>query len=205
MRKLVFSIIFLCNFVVAQTFSLKYRSNYLIPATIIFDIDEKHYQINARMSLPFYKISFVAFGDVKNKQMQLHYYQELRNSKPYALAKIENNQILYGKAGEKKSQVLQKEVFDIFSTIFQLAYFGTLPNDFYITTGKNIHPFNPKNIDKTQNSKELVKICRQNVTYSVVDNDKLMSVTKCLNEPFPRIIKYSKDGRNFKLTLIKQN
>lgn len=177
--------------------NLKYSSNYLMPAYVHFKSVDSQYTITANINVPLYKIQFTTQGYQRNNQFHLLSYRDSRNGKDYATARIDMNNIQYGKVKEQKTETFNLPTFDLFSVAFQLSYYDKLPTDFQITNGKKLYPM--KNV-KLQTSTKKLGNGIEEVTYKFSTGNKDMTVKKHKGEQFPRYISYSRDGDEYELT-----
>ena len=198
----LFAISTLISTAYAETFNIKYSSNYLMPAYVKFSNGNGQYQIQSKINVPLYNIVFTAKGTERNGQFNMLSYRDSRNGKTYALAEIDSKTVKYGKAKEPlKEEAITMPTFDLFTTAFQLSYYDRLPNSFQTTNGKILYP--TENL-KLQTSQKTVKVCGesyQEITYKFKTNDnKFITVKKYQGEKFPRYISYNRDGDNYELT-----
>lgn len=198
----LFAISTLISTAYAETFNIKYSSNYLMPAYVNFSNGNGQYQIQSKINVPLYNIIFTAKGTERNGQFNMLSYRDSRNGKTYALAEIDSKTVKYGKAKEPlKEEAITMPTFDLFTTAFQLSYYDRLPNSFQTTNGKKLYP--TENV-KLQTSQKTVKVdgqSHQEITYKFKTNDnKFITVKKYQGEKFPRYISYNRDGDNYELT-----
>lgn len=198
----LFAISTLISTAYAETFNIKYSSNYLMPAYVKFSNGNGQYQIQSKINVPLYNIIFTAKGTERNGQFNMLSYRDSRNGKTYALAEIDSKTVKYGKAKEPlKEEAITMPTFDLFTTAFQLSYYDRLPNSFQTTNGKKLYP--TENV-KLQTSQKTVKAdgqSYQEITYKFKTNDnKFITVKKYQGEKFPRYISYNRDGDNYELT-----
>ena len=198
----LFAISTLISTAYAETFNIKYSSNYLMPAYVKFSNGNGQYQIQSKINVPLYNIVFTAKGTERNGQFNMLSYRDSRNGKTYALAEIDSKTVKYGKAKEPlKEEAITMPTFDLFTTAFQLSYYDRLPNSFQTTNGKKLYP--TENV-KLQTSQKAVKVdgqSYQEITYKFKTNDnKFITVKKYQGEKFPRYISYNRDGDNYELT-----
>ena len=198
----LFAISTLISTAYAETFNIKYSSNYLMPAYVKFSNGNGQYQIQSKINVPLYNIVFTAKGTERNGQFNMLSYRDSRNGKTYALAEIDSKTVKYGKAKEPlKEEAITMPTFDLFTTAFQLSYYDRLPNSFQTTNGKKLYP--TENV-KLQTSQKTVKAggeSYQEITYKFKTNDnKFITVKKYQGEKFPRYISYNRDGDNYELT-----
>lgn len=198
----LFAISTLISTAYAETFNIKYSSNYLMPAYVNFSNGNGQYQIQSKINVPLYNIIFTAKGTERNGQFNMLSYRDNRNGKTYALAEIDSKTVKYGKAKEPlKEEAITMPTFDLFTTAFQLSYYDRLPNSFQTTNGKKLYP--TENV-KLQTSQKAVKVdgqSYQEITYKFKTNDnKFITVKKYQGEKFPRYISYNRDGDNYELT-----
>ncbi|MDH2924127.1 hypothetical protein A4A71_01930 [Nicoletella semolina] len=186
---------------IAEEFNIKYSSNYLMPAYIHFKNDGEHYQIQAKMNVPLYNITFSATGYEKNQQFHLLSYRDTRNGKNYAMAELDANAIQYGKTkGPLKKEHLMLPTFDLFSLAFQLSYYDKLPDNFQTTNGKKLYPAKNVVLNKSQKSKSIKGKNIEEITYQFkTGDDKEIVIKKWLSEKFPRYISYNRDGDHYEL------
>lgn len=199
---ILFAISTLISTAYAETFNIKYSSNYLMPAYVNFSNGNGQYQIQSKINVPLYNIIFTAKGTERNGQFNMLSYRDSRNGKTYALAEIDSKTVKYGKAKEPlKEEAITMPTFDLFTTAFQLSYYDRLPNSFQTTNGKKLYP--TENV-KLQTSQKAVKVdgqSYQEITYKFKTNDnKFITVKKYQGEKFPRYISYNRDGDNYELT-----
>ena len=185
----------------AAEYKIKYSSNYLMPAYVNFSENGSSYSIQAKINVPLYNIQFNSSGKINNKQLQMLDYQDIRNGKLYSRARINNNQVEYGKV---KNGLTSKEIdmplYDLFTMAFQLSYYDKLPINFITTNGKKLYPMNNVFVKKfEQDIKQGNQIIKQ-ITYSFKTGDKDILVQKYQGEHFPRYLKYSRDGDDYELT-----
>ncbi|EGY32467.1 transcriptional regulator CysB [Aggregatibacter actinomycetemcomitans serotype e str. SC1083] len=181
--------------------NIKYSSNYLIPAYVHFKSDGFEYTIKANINVPLYNIQFTSKGTQSSDFFNMLSYQDTRNNKPYAEAKIANRKIEYGKVKDGlKTEELTLPTYDLFTVAFQLSYYDKLPNSFQITNGKKLYPM--ENVVLNTGKKQ-VKYNKQEVTeitYKFKTGDKDIMVKKYEGEKFPRFISYNRDGDEYELT-----
>lgn len=186
----------------AESFNLKYSSNYLMPAYVSFNNGNGQYSIQSKINVPLYNIVFSAKGTDKNGLFNMLSYRDTRNGKTYALAEIDSKTVKYGKAKEPlKEEALTMPTFDLFTTAFQLSYYDKLPNSFQTTNGKKLYPTENVKLQTTQKNVTVKGQTYQEITYKFKTNDnKFITVKKYQGEKFPRYISYSRDGDNYELT-----
>ena len=186
----LFAISTLISTAYAETFNIKYSSNYLMPAYVNFSNGNGQYQIQSKINVPLYNIIFTAKGTERNGQFNMLSYRDSRNGKTYALAEIDSKTVKYGKAKEPlKEEAITMPTFDLFTTAFQLSYYDRLPNSFQTTNGKKLYP--TENV-KLQTSQKAVKVdgqSYQEITYKFKTNDnKFITVAKSSLVIFPIIV-----------------
>lgn len=186
----------------AESYHIKYSSNYLMPAYIQFNNDGGKYDIQAKINVPLYKIVFIAEGIEKNGQFNMLSYRDTRNGKTYAIAEIDSKTVKYGKVKEPlKEDVLTMPTYDLFTTAFQLSYYDKLPERFQTTNGKKLYPTLNVQLLKSQKEVKVSGKAYQEITYKFRTSDnKDITVKKFAGEKFPRYIAYSRDGDNYELT-----
>lgn len=202
-KSLILTLSFLANAAFAQNvdYNIKYSSNYLMPAYVQFKANDAQYSVNAKINIPLYHIVFSARGAQTPTQFKMVNYQDNRNGKPYAVAKISPTTIEYGKLKSGlETEKLTLPTFDLFTMAFQLSYFDKLPSSFQITNGKKLYPMENVNVKKAQkeinvNGKKITEI-----TYSFSTGGKDIVVKKYAGEQFPRYLKYTRDGDDYELT-----
>lgn len=199
---LLASLIYIPNLVANADFNIKYSTNYLMPAHVHFQADGKNYQVNAKINIPFYRIQFASKGQQTGDHFEMLHYLDTRNDKPYAVSKITNQTIEYGKLKDGlQQQTIADPTFDLFTLAFQLSYYDRLPLHFQITNGKKLYPMRNVLLKKgssivQQNGKQQTEI-----SYRFKTSDgKDIVVKKLEGEKFPRYISYSRDGDNYELT-----
>lgn len=185
----------------AESFNIKYSSNYLMPAYVRFDLDNGQYAVDSRINVPLYNIRFLAKGYDRNQQFHMLNYTDTRNGKPYATARIDTNHITYGKVKDQKTESFSLPTMDLFTMAFQLSYYDKLPENFQITNGKKLYPMENVHLQKTvRNVKTANSASVQEITYKFKTGNKDIMVKKYANEKFPRFIAYNRDGDNYELT-----
>ncbi|TCP97340.1 hypothetical protein EDC44_102144 [Cricetibacter osteomyelitidis] len=185
----------------AENFNIKYSSNYLMPAYINFNIDNGQYFVESKINVPLYNIRFLAKGYMRNNQFNMLNYSDTRNGKAYATAKIDMNNITYGKVKDQKTETFTLPTMDLFTMAFQLSYYDQLPTSFQITNGKKLYPMENVKIQKSQKAVERDNgQSVQEITYKFKTGNKDIMVKKHANEKFPRYISYSRDGDEYELT-----
>lgn len=186
----------------AESFNLKYSSNYLMPAYINFNNGGGQYSIQAKINVPLYNIVFSAKGTEKNEQFHMLSYRDTRNGKTYAMAEIDSTKVKYGKVKEPlKEETLTMPTYDLFTTAFQLSYYDKLPSSFQTTNGKKLYPTPNVQLRKEQKEVKVGGKMYQEITYKFRTSDKKdITVKKFEGEKFPRYIAYSRDGDNYELT-----
>lgn len=186
----------------AESFNLKYSSNYLMPAYINFNNGGGQYNIQAKINVPLYNIVFSAKGTEKNEQFHMLSYRDTRNGKTYAMAEIDSKTVKYGKVKEPlKEEALTMPTYDLFTTAFQLSYYDKLPSSFQTTNGKKLYPTPNVQLRKAQKAVKVGDKTYQEITYKFRTSDKKdITVKKYEGEKFPRYIAYSRDGDNYELT-----
>lgn len=186
----------------ADSFKIKYSSNYLMPAYINFNNGGGKYNIQAKINVPLYNIVFTAKGTESNGQFNMLSYRDSRNGKTYALAEIDSKVVKYGKAKEPlKEEAMTMPTFDLFTTAFQLSYYDKLPSSFQTTNGKKLYPTPNVQLRKSQKEVKVGGKSYQEITYKFRTSDnKDITVKKYEGEKFPRYIAYSRDGDNYELT-----
>lgn len=183
--------------------TIRYSSNYLMPAYVHFKANDQKYWINAAINLPLYKIKFNTIGTRNNQRFDLVRYRETRNGKVYVSADVSNGLIKYGKPDSIKQQPLTLPVFDLFSVAFQLSYYGELPSNFYITTGKKQYQMKNVNIKESIRNININGKNVSEITYQFSTGNKAFVVKKYEGENFPRFISYDKDGDYYELTFSR--
>ncbi|QTM01397.1 hypothetical protein [Mannheimia sp. ZY171111] len=186
----------------AESYHIKYSSNYLMPAYIQFNNEAGKYDIQARINVPLYKIVFLAKGTEKNGQFNMLSYRDTRNGKTYAMAEIDSKTVTYGKVKEPlKEEALTMPTYDLFTTAFQLSYYDKLPESFQTTNGKKLYPTLNVKLLKSQKEVKVSGKAYQEITYKFRTSDnKDITIKKFEGEKFPRYIAYSRDGDNYELT-----
>ncbi|MDD0823199.1 hypothetical protein PTQ27_01745 [Mannheimia sp. AT1] len=199
---LIFTAFALISTASAESYKIKYSSNYLMPAYINFNNGGGKYEIKAQINVPLYKIVFSAKGTERNNQFNMLSYRDTRNGKTYALAEIDSTTVKYGKAREPlKEEALTMPTFDLFTTAFQLSYYDKLPASFQTTNGKKLYPTPNVQLRKSQKEVKSGGKTYQEITYRFRTSDsKDITVKKYEGEKFPRYISYSRDGDNYELT-----
>lgn len=185
----------------AESYNIKYSSNYLMPAYINFKTENGQYSIESKINVPLYNIRFLAKGYVRNNNFNMLSYSDSRNGKPYATANIDMNNITYGKVKDQKTETLSLPTMDLFTMAFQLSYYDSIPANFQITNGKKLYPM--ENVKLQKSEKMLKTKDGQNVkeiTYKFKTGNKDVMVKKYATEKFPRFISYSRDGDDYELT-----
>ena len=181
-------------------YSIKYSSNYLMPAYVHFNADGVQYFINAKINIPLYNIVFSSRGSQTENQFKMVSYQDVRNGKPYAVSKISPTTIEYGKVKNGlESEPLTLPTFDLFTMAFQLSYYDKLPNSFQITNGKKLYPMENVRLNKSEKQTTYRKQTVTEITYTFKTGNKDIMVKKFAGEQFPRYIKYSRDGDDYEL------
>ena len=181
-------------------YSIKYSSNYLMPAYVHFNADGVQYFINAKINIPLYNIVFSSRGSQTENQFKMVSYQDVRNGKPYAVSKISPTTIEYGKVKNGlESEPLTLPTFDLFTMAFQLSYYDKLPNSFQITNGKKLYPMENVRLNKSEKQTTYRKQIVTEITYTFKTGNKDIMVKKFAGEQFPRYIKYSRDGDDYEL------
>ncbi len=181
-------------------YSIKYSSNYLMPAYVHFNADGVQYFINAKINIPLYNIVFSSRGSQTENQFKMVNYQDVRNGKPYAISKISPTTIEYGKVKNGlESEPLTLPTFDLFTMAFQLSYYDKLPNSFQITNGKKLYPMENVRLNKSEKQTTYRKQTVTEITYTFKTGNKDIMVKKFAGEQFPRYIKYSRDGDDYEL------
>lgn len=198
----IFAISTLISTAWAESFNIKYSSNYLMPAYVKFQNGGGQYAIQSKINVPLYNIVFTAKGTERAGQFNMLSYRDTRNGKTYALAEIDSKNIKYGKAKEPlKTETLTMPTFDLFTTAFQLSYYDRLPTSFQTTNGKKLYPTPNVKLNKSQKTVSKDGKSYQEITYSFKTSDnKRIAVKKYEGEKFPRYISYSRDGDNYELT-----
>lgn len=192
---------FFANTAAAESFNLKYSSNYLMPAYVHFQSQGSQYQIQAKINVPLYNIVFNSEGYIKNNRLHLVSYRDTRNGKNYAIAELDSHHIQYGKVKDPlKKEPLNLPTFDLFSLAFQLSYFDVLPSGLQTTNGKKLYPEENVVLDKQQETVKTKQGNVEQITYRFKTGDKFITVKKYLGEKFPRYLAYSRDGDNYELT-----
>ncbi|QIW15739.1 hypothetical protein A4G20_05045 [Pasteurellaceae bacterium RH1A] len=188
--------------VMAESFNIKYSSNYLMPAYVHFNNGGGNYTIQAKINVPLYNIVFASKGTERNNQFNMLSYRDTRNGKTYAMSEIDSKTIQYGKVkdGKPKSEALTLPTFDLFTMAFQLSYYDKLPQSFQITNGKKLYPMENVVINKTQKAVKKNGQTTQEITYKFKTGNKDIMVKKHADEKFPRYISYNRDGDNYELT-----
>ncbi|MEG9490303.1 hypothetical protein [Mannheimia indoligenes] len=186
----------------ADSYNIKYSSNYLMPAYISFNNGGGKYNIQAKINVPLYNIVFTAKGTEKNGQFDMLSYRDTRNGKTYAMAEIDSKTVKYGKVKEPlKEEALTMPTYDLFTTAFQLSYYDKLPTSFQTTNGKKLYPTPNVQLRKSQKEVKSGGKTYQEITYKFRTSDKKdITVKKYDGEKFPRYISYSRDGDNYELT-----
>lgn len=186
----------------ADSFKIKYSSNYLMPAYINFNNGGGKYNIQAKINVPLYNIVFTAKGTESNEQFHMLSYRDTRNGKTYALAEVDSKTIKYGKAKEPlKEEPITMPTFDLFTTAFQLSYYDKVPSNLQTTNGKKLYPTENVQLRKSQKAVKVGGQSYQEITYKFRTSDnKDITVKKYEGEKFPRYIAYSRDGDNYELT-----
>lgn len=186
----------------ADSYNIKYSSNYLMPAYINFNNGGGKYTIQAKINVPLYNIVFKANGTEKNEQFNMLSYRDTRNGKTYAMAEIDSKTVKYGKVKDPlKEEPITMPTFDLFTTAFQLSYYDKLPSSFQTTNGKKLYPTPNVQLRKSQKEVKVSGKAYQEITYKFRTSDnKDITVKKFEGEKFPRYIAYSRDGDNYELT-----
>lgn len=186
----------------AESFNIKYSSNYLMPAYVNFNNGNGQYTIQAKINVPLYNIVFKASGLDRNGLLTMLSYRDMRNGKTYAVTEIDSKTVKYGKVSEPlKEEAMTMPTFDLFSTAFQLSYYDKLPNSFQTTNGKKLYPTENVVLQKTQKAVKDNGKTVQEITYKFTTNDKKnITVKKYEGEKFPRYISYNRKGDNYELT-----
>lgn len=123
-----------------ESATLKYSSNYGIPAIMTFKRLGNDYVVAANIHVPLYKIRFESGGKIENGVLKPSYYRDVRNGKVYASAVILDNHITLGKTGDTYSEKVSGNVMDLFTLSWQLAMSeGKLPANLRITNGKKMY------------------------------------------------------------------
>lgn len=185
----------------AETFNIKYSTNYLMPAYVKFTNGNGQYHIQSKINVPLYNIVFKASGTEYNNQFHMNHYTDNRNGKVYAKADISGKTIKYGKAKDTlKQETVTMPTFDLFSVAFQLSYYDKLPTSFQTTNGKKLYPSKNVVLHKSQKNITVKGKTYQEITYKFKTNDdKYITVKKYAGEKFPRYIAYNRDGDNYEL------
>lgn len=180
--------------------NIKYSSNYLMPAYVHFKADKKTYTVDAKINIPLYNIVFFSSGWKTPTTFSMLNYKDIRNGKPYAIAKINNKKIEYGKVknGLEKAS-LNLPTYDLFTMAFQLSYYDKLPTSFQITNGKKLYPMLNVNINKSTKSLTVDGKSVEEITYQFKTGNKDIVVKKFEGEKFPRYIQYTRDGDEYEL------
>lgn len=196
------AVLALCSFgAKAETFNLKYSSNYLMPAYIHFQESGSSYAVNAQINIPLYHIRFVASGSKANQTFNMYDYRDIRNDKVYAQAKIGAGKIEYGKIKTGlESEKLTLPTFDLFTMAFQLTYFDRLPTSFQITNGKKLYPMENVAVNKSEKNINVNGTNVTEITYRFKTGNKDITVKKYAGEHFPRFIAYNRDDDEYELT-----
>lgn len=185
----------------AETFNIKYSSNYLMPAYVNFSNDGKKYSIESKINVPLYNITFSAKGIETNNLFQMQSYRDNRNGKNYAIVEIDSQNIQYGKVKDPlKREPLTLPTFDLFSLAFQLSYYDQLPTSFQTTNGKKLYPAENVVLKKSQKTVKSKGQNAEEITYQFKTGDKFITVKKWQGEKFPRYISYNRDGDNYELS-----
>lgn len=185
----------------AETFNIKYSSNYLMPAYVNFSNDGKKYSIESKINVPLYNITFSAKGIETNNLFQMQSYRDNRNGKNYAIVEIDSQHIQYGKVKDPlKREPLTLPTFDLFSLAFQLSYYDQLPTSFQTTNGKKLYPAENVVLKKSQKTVKSKGQNAEEITYQFKTGDKFITVKKWQGEKFPRYISYNRDGDNYELS-----
>ncbi|MGQ0286628.1 hypothetical protein ACT2CV_05445 [Pasteurellaceae bacterium 22721_9_1] len=186
----------------AESYNIKYSSNYLMPAYVNFNETGSQYTIHAKINVPLYKIEFISSGNQANRQFHMLNYKDTRNGKTYAQAKINGKQIEYGKLKSGlKTEAIDVPTYDLFTMAFQLSYYDKLPVNFITTNGKKLYPMNNVFVKKSERNVKLDKATSATeITYTFHTGDKDITVKKYAGEKFPRYLKYSRDGDDYELT-----
>ena len=193
----------LCALVTAQAadLNIKYSSNYLMPAYVHFKENGTQYSILAKINVPLYNIQFITNGVQLNKQFRMTAYKDVRNDKTYSQAKVEGNNIEYGKLKSGlKTEIAKLPTFDLFSMAFQLTYYEKLPTSFQLTNGKKLYPMENVFVRKSESTVKYNKQEVTEITYQFKTGDKDVTVKKFAGEQFPRYLKYTRDDDDYELT-----
>lgn len=184
----------------AQSFNIKYSSNYLMPAYVQFNENGTSYSVQAQINVPLYKIRFSATGSQASKTFNMYDYKDIRNDKIYAQAKISRGQIEYGKVKNGlETEKLTLPTFDLFTMAFQLTYYDKLPTSFQITNGKKLYPMENVVLNKTEKQLNIKGQTVTEITYRFKTGNKDITVKKYQGEQFPRYLSYNKDGDEYEL------
>ena len=185
----------------AENFNIKYSSNYLMPAYVNFKHDSGRYEIQSKINVPLYNIQFITNGVQVNKQFRMTAYKDVRNDKTYSQAKVEGNNIEYGKLKDGlKTEIAKLPTFDLFSMAFQLTYYEKLPTSFQLTNGKKLYPMENVFVRKSESTVKYNKQEVTEITYQFKTGDKDVTVKKFAGEQFPRYLKYTRDDDDYELT-----
>ena len=193
----------LCALATAQAadLNIKYSSNYLMPAYVHFKENGTQYSILAKINVPLYNIQFITNGVQLNKQFRMTAYKDVRNDKTYSQAKVEGNNIEYGKLKDGlKNEIAKLPTFDLFSMAFQLTYYEKLPTSFQLTNGKKLYPMENVFVRKSESTVKYNKQEVTEITYQFKTGDKDVTVKKFAGEQFPRYLKYTRDDDDYELT-----
>lgn len=180
-------------------YNIRYKTNYFMPAYVHFTTQGEEYKITAKINVPLYNIKFQSSGYNTNNQFKMLSYQDIRNNKPYALAKITNGTIQYGKINVLKTESTTLPTFDLFTLAFQLSYYEKLPPHFQTTNGKKLYPVNNVILESTTKQITIKKQLIEEITYQFKTGKKYITVKKFAGEKFPRYISYSRDGDEYEL------
>ena len=128
-------------------------------------------------------------------------YKDVRNDKIYSQAKVEGNNIEYGKLKDGlKTEIAKLPTFDLFSMAFQLTYYEKLPTSFQLTNGKKLYPMENVFVRKSESTVKYNKQEVTEITYQFKTGDKDVTVKKFAGEQFPRYLKYTRDDDDYELT-----
>lgn len=180
-------------------YNIRYKTNYFMPAYVHFTTQGEKYHITAKINVPLYNIEFQSNGYNTAHQFKMLNYQDIRNSKPYALAKITNDSIQYGKVNALKTEATTLPTFDLFTLAFQLSYYDKLPPNFQTTNGKKLYPVKNVILESTTKQITVKKQLIEEITYQFKTGNKYITVKKFAGEKFPRYISYSRDGDEYEL------
>lgn len=185
-----------------ESATLQYRSSMGIPATMSFKRTNDSYTIVADIHVPKYKIRFESGGSIVGGFFKPQYYNDIRNGKLYASAKMAHGQVLLGKEGDKHVERATGSVMDLFTVAWQIAYSeGKLPADLHITNGKKMYrvsslkPMGVKSITVNGVKTDVVQ-------YSLKREDSTVQYGFAPDlGNIPAIIGYNDDGKRYNLTL----